>query len=389
MLFFGPAIPPTYPQTAAKSRLNSQVFPPCRFFCVCYAARTTFISKRKTNMKTSEAFEPFISFCQAERHAAPSTVAKYRDCFDSWLRPWLGEKGVSEITRLLVLELRQAMVDKQLSIARQYSVIMCLKSFLKFCRSTLGLSCLDPLEIKLPKRPAPHVEYLTNTEIQQVLDAIDTHTLTGIRLRALIEVILSTGMRISEALSLKRIQFDSGSIEAEIIGKGKRKRTVFFSQRCRFWVQQYLDRRLDDDPAVFATTGYPVRKLAREDVSRFFVNLKAKAGITKKFTPHILRHTFCTILRNNGADISHIKDLAGHQDIQTTARYYLGKDKNVLRRVVATCLDYGTRDYRGELDPVTAVLPKNDQGRPMHFSVDAQPATSGLRNSVAETPSVI
>ena len=311
-------------------------------------------------MKTTQAFEPFIMFRQAERHAAPSTIAKYRDCFDSWLSPWLGGREVSDISKLLVLELRQAMVDRQLSIARQYSVIMCLKSFLKFCRTTLGLSCIDPLEIKLPKRPAPDVEYLTNPEIQRMLDAIDLHTITGVRLRALIEVILSTGARISEALSMKRSQFDSGSNEAEIVGKGKRTRTIFFTPRCRFWVQQYLDRRLDADPAVFVTTGYPVRKLQREDISRFFQNLKAKAGITKKLTPHILRHTFCTILRNNGADISHIKDLAGHQDIQTTARYYLGKDKNVLKRVVATCLDYGTTGDFGEpRSPL--ILPHRDQ----------------------------
>jgi len=76
-----------------------------------------------------------------------------------------------------------------------------------------------------------------------VLDAIDLTHLTGWRLRALIEVFLSTGIRVSEALSLKRQQFDSGAKEAEIIGKGKRKRTVFFSQRCRSWVKQYLDRR--------------------------------------------------------------------------------------------------------------------------------------------------
>jgi site-specific recombinase XerD len=233
------------------------------------------------------------------------------------------------------------MVDRHLSVARQYSVIMFLKSFLKFCRTTLGMSCLDPAEIKLPKRPAPEVEYLTNGEIQRVLDAIKVDTFTGIRLRALIEVLLSTGMRISEALSLKRQQFDMGRTEAEIIGKGKRKRTIFLTQRARLWVQEYLNRRVDDDPAVFVTTGYPVRPLKREDISRFFQNLKLRAGLTKKFTPHILRHTFCTILRNNGADISIIKDLAGHQDIQTTARYYLGKNKDVLRRAIATCLDYG------------------------------------------------
>src|SRR5579863_4496828 len=154
-------------------------------------------------MKTSEAFGPFLSFCQAERHVADSTLAKYRDCFESWILPAFGKLEVSEISRMGVLELRQAMVDRNLSIARQYSIIMFLKSFLKFCGRTLGLSCLDPAEIKLPKRPAPNVEYLTNGEIQRVLDAIKVDTFTGLRLRALVEVLLSTGMRISEALSLK------------------------------------------------------------------------------------------------------------------------------------------------------------------------------------------
>lgn len=192
----------------------------------------------------------------------------------------------------------------------------------------------------LPKRRAPEVEFLTNEEIQAVLDSINTTTFTGIRLRALVELLLGTGMRISEALSLQRNVFDEGRSEAEIVGKGRHKRRVFFSPRLRAWVSQYLAKRVDDHPALFVTTGYPVRPLKREDISRFFILLKKKAGLSKKFTPHILRHTFCTNLLQHGADITHIKDLAGHQDIQTTARYYLGKDNRVLRNVVEQCLDY-------------------------------------------------
>jgi len=254
---------------------------------------------------------PVLRGHRGKRQVTPSTLAKYRDCFESWIRPRFGNKDITEISKLAVLELRQAMVDKQLSIARQYSVIMFVKSLLKFCRSTLSITCLDPSEIKLPRRPPPQVEYLSNAEIRSVLDAIDLTHVTGWRLRALIEVFLSTGMRVSEALSLKRQQFDADAKEAEIIGKGKRKRTVFFSQRCRSWVQQYLDRRVDDHPLVFVTTGYPVHPCRREDLSRFFRNLKARIGLTKKLTPHIFRHTFCTTLRNNGADIlfSHNSDV--------------------------------------------------------------------------------
>ena len=291
-------------------------------------------------MIVSDAFEHFFNHCRAERHVAPASLEKYRDCFKSWIGPWFGQKEVTSLNRLEILDMRQAMMNRQLSVDRQYSVVVCLKSFLKFCRSALSLSSVDPADVTLPKRKPPQVDYLNNEEIQRMLNAINTTTYTGLRLRALVEVLLSTGMRISEALSLRRDVFEAGGAETEIVGKGKLKRHVFFSQRCRFWITQYLAKRFDQDPWLFVTTGYPVRKWAQEDISRFFILLRKRAGITKKLTPHLLRHTFCTNLLQHGADITHIKDLAGHQDIQTTARYYLGKDKAVLRHIVDHCLDY-------------------------------------------------
>ena len=89
-------------------------------------------------MKVSQAVTPFINYCRAERDSATSTLAKYQECFDCWLSPWLDDKDLADISRLDVLNLRQAMTERQLSIARQYSIVMCLKSFLKFCRSILG-----------------------------------------------------------------------------------------------------------------------------------------------------------------------------------------------------------------------------------------------------------
>jgi len=316
------------------------VFPSCRNLPGCYATVT---------MKISEALSPFISYCRAERQVSPSSLAKYQDCFQCWLLPVLGEQEVRDLNQLEILKLREAMLARQISISRQYSVIVCLKSFLKFCRSGLGIVCIDPAEIRLPRRPAPSVQYLENEEIQKMLDAIDIHTFTGVRLRALTELLLSTGMRISEALSLTRDVFENGQAEAEIVGKGRRKRQVFFSPRSRFWVKEYLKRRVDDDGALFVTTGFPVRRWAREDISRFFVLLRRRTGISKKLTPHLLRHTFCTNLSHNGADITHIRDLAGHQDIQTTARYYIGKDTRVLRRVVQRFLHYGTESMDAPL----------------------------------------
>jgi integrase/recombinase XerD len=133
---------------------------------------------------------------------------------------------------------------------------------------------------------------------------------------------------------MDREPFDRGETEIDILGKGAKRRTVFFTDRAIFWIKEFLNCRADDHPALFITTGCPARRWARYDISKNFARLCRISGYAKKFTPHILRHTYCTTLRNNGADISHIKELAGHSDIQTTARYYLGYDKPALRRVV-------------------------------------------------------
>jgi integrase/recombinase XerD len=292
-------------------------------------------------MQVNEVIKPFLTYCKAERLNRPETQSKYEDCLKCWIVTLLGDHDLEGLTRLDILTLRDAMVSKELSVSRQYSVLMTLKLLLKFCRLVLKVNCLDPAEVKLPHRPRPYVSFLDNQEIQKVLDAINITSLTGARLRALIELLLATGMRISEALSLPRHPFDVGLSEAEIVGKGNKPRTVFFSARCKHWIQNYLNKRFDDHPALFVTTGYPPSQLARADISRFFVNLRRQAGIQKRLTPHLLRHTFCTNLLFNGADIAFIKELVGHQNIQTTARYYLGVDKTALRQVMDKCLDYG------------------------------------------------
>jgi integrase/recombinase XerD len=217
---------------------------------------------------------------------------------------------------------------------------MALKVFCKFCRQVLKLSCLDPdREIPLPQRPKPYVQYLINSEVDRLRNCIETHKFTGLRMRTLIEVLLTTGLRISEALSLDRTPFENGDTEVTIIGKGGKPRVVFFPAGAVDWIKRFLRFRQDDYPAVFVTTGIP-RRWDRNDLSKYFKELKWKAGIDKPLTPHILRHTYCTNLRDNGADISLIKELAGHQDIQTTARYYLGVSKTTLRDAVKKHLNY-------------------------------------------------
>lgn len=311
--------------------------PGSRTFLLYIAPIKSFL---KNPMLLQTLVQPYVTFCKAERNNAPETLEKYRECFRTWIIPQLGDKDVENISRLDILGLREKMVTRRLSVSRQYGVLIVVKSFLKFCRHVLKLNVLDPTEILLPNRGKPQVVALTNAEIEALVSKIDPNTFAGARLRALIELLLATGLRISEALSLNRDLIDAGVAETEIVGKGGKVRAVFLNKRCLFWLRHYLNKRFDDSEALFVTTGLPARRVARSDVSRFFIHLRDRARINKKVTPHILRHTFCTNLLNNGADITFIRDLAGHEDIQTTARYYLSVTKERLRQAVARHLDY-------------------------------------------------
>ncbi len=281
---------------------------------------------------------------RAERGYAAETLAKFREVFTSWIQPSFREREVESIGRSDVLILRNALLDARLSPNRQYNVLMLLRLFLKFCRDVLKLECLSPADVVLPRRVAPRVQFLTNAEVHQLLAVIPVTSFTGLRLRVLVEVLISTGLRISEALALDRAAFERGIKELEIVGKGGKRRTVFFTDRCTLWARKLLAIRADSCPALFVTSTEPPRRWERNDVSRFFLELRQRTGIEKPITPHLLRHTFCTNLLHNGADVTFIRDLAGHADIRTTARYYLGVDKKVLRRVVEKHLDYQLAD---------------------------------------------
>jgi integrase/recombinase XerD len=304
-------------------------------------------------MKINEAHNSFLIYGRGERNYARETLIKLTDCFRAWILPVLGDIEIEDLTRLDIINLRNAMIDRKVGISRRYSVLMAMKVFCKFCRQVLYLDCIDPdKEIRLPKKPMPFVHYLTNQEVARLRACIDLHKFAGMRMRTLIEVLLTTGLRISEALSLDRMPFEMGSTEVVIVGKGGKQRVVFFPESTVAWIGRFLRYRSDDFQAVFVTTGIP-RRWDRNDLSKYFKELKWKAGIDKPLTPHILRHTYCTNLRDNGTDITLIKELAGHKDIQTTAKYYLGVSKQALRDAVRKNLNYdvasGADDWRDQL----------------------------------------
>ena len=291
-------------------------------------------------MTINRAYNLFLAHSTSDRRYAPETLVKLRDCFKNWILPQLGAIEITAITLQDVTSLNTAMVRAGMSVSRQYAIVMWVKIFLRFCRDYLKASALDPAEIRLPRRPAPDVVYLTRPEVARMVGAIPVHTLSGKRLRALVELLLGTGLRISEALAFPRNPFDTRQPMVAIAGKGGRRRNIHLTDRVFRWVQLYLNARHDQLPQLFVTIGDRPTTWARADISRCFRRLRTDAQITKQLTPHILRHTYCTTLLHNGVDIRFIRDLAGHRDISTTARFYLGVDDNKLQEVVRAKLSY-------------------------------------------------
>jgi integrase/recombinase XerD len=277
----------------------------------------------------SQALPGFIEYMTAERRFSINTVQRYRynvNCF----RRDVGDLLLGEIKPMHFIALKSRMSARGARASRIAGVIFAMKSLLTFARDFLGVAVLDVKNIAVPREPRREVLYLTEEEVAKFIAAITLETslprhphLAGYCYRALVETLLGSGMRISEALSLNRDSIDFEAREAVIIGKGNRQRPVFFTARALEWVSRYLDLRADSDRALFvsAATG---RRLTRDAVELMFRRLSRAAGMEKTVTPHILRHTTATRLLHKGCPIGFIKEVLGHQRLETTCHFYLG-----------------------------------------------------------------
>jgi integrase/recombinase XerD len=277
----------------------------------------------------SELAPRFLRHAQLELQFAPQSLLKYQECLRMVGR-MLGDRPVHSYTEEDIADLKAAMLARGQGVCRQISILSAFKRFLEFC-AKYECAVMPAESITIPKRPRREVIYLTVGEVHRFLAVIPTTTvrdqphLPGLRFRALVEVLLGTAMRISEVLSLDRDQVDFTSREARVIGKGNKQRTVFFTVRALEWLERYLQTRQDSHPAVFACLGGKAR-LKREDIWRPFLRYRQLAGINKPVTPHLLRHTAATQLLFNGCPVGHIKEILGHERLETTCRYYLGLD---------------------------------------------------------------
>jgi site-specific recombinase XerD len=215
--------------------------------------------------------------------------------------------------------------------------LIALRAFLKFLAKR-KIQSLSADTIELAKVPERQVDHISIEELSRLLEAPNTekNELRKLRDKAILELLFSTGLRVSELCSLSR-EFDISKDEFSIRGKGDKVRVVFISEEARGIVKKYLEKRKDMDDALFVqidkkalkdNTERGIRLTARS-IERIVKHYAIKAGISKKVTPHVIRHSFATDLLSNGADLRSVQALLGHANITTTQIYTHVTDKHL------------------------------------------------------------
>lgn len=218
---------------------------------------------------------------------------------------------------------------KGLSVTTQNYHLIAFRGFLKYL-SKRGIKSLDPTLVELPRTHRPQVTFLHVDEIDRILAEIPLDSETGLRDRAILELLFSSGLRVSELINLNRDHVNLERREFMVRGKGQKDRPVFISDQAAEAISDYLAERHDKLPALFlnnsrnrpdADMKNDERRLTSRSVERIVNKYVRLAGITKHVTPHTLRHSFATDLLMNGADLRSVQSMLGHSNISTTQIY--------------------------------------------------------------------
>ncbi|MBX4195914.1 tyrosine-type recombinase/integrase [Candidatus Parcubacteria bacterium] len=279
----------------------------------------------------------FLEHTEIARGRSLKTVENY-DRYLTRFLTFAKIKSAKQINDNLIREYRlwlnrQPATEKEtLKKRTQNYYMIALRAFLKYLGSR-GVDSLSPERIELAKVADRHLDLITLQELERLLKAPDTSTLQGLRDKAMLELLFSTGLRVSELAGLSR-DLDIDAEEFSVRGKGEKVRVVFISPAAREAVKLYIKKRNDLEDAMFVnivkdhTKTAPTR-LTPRSIERIVKRYAIKAGISKKVTPHVIRHSFATDLLSNGADLRSVQMLLGHANIATTQIYTHITDKGL------------------------------------------------------------
>ncbi len=285
-----------------------------------------------------ELARQFLEYVEIEKGRSLSTVENY----EHYLQRFFSFAKIQKPTDITDDLLRQyrLWLNRQESRAgkgaqmgtlkrkTQNYYLIALRSFLKYL-TRRGIATLAPERIELAKVPERSLDLISNEDLDRLLKSPDVSNVKGLRDKAILELFFSTGLRVSELCRLPRdlnLKLDEFSVR----GKGEKVRVVFMSDAAKEAIKKYLDKRDDMDDALFVQTRVGGSKLAKDreslrltprSMERIVKHYAIKAGISKKVTPHVLRHSFATDLLRNGADLRSVQIMLGHANIATTQIY--------------------------------------------------------------------
>jgi site-specific recombinase XerD len=281
----------------------------------------------------SDTIIDFLEYLEIEQNRSQKTIMNYHH-YLMRLVEFSGDLTVDKITTETVrkwrLWLNRLHTDenKTISSTTQNYHLIALRSFLKFC-SKREIASLPPEKIELARVKRKQVTFLSPEELEALFAQPDIQAPIGLRDRTILELLFSGGLRVSELVSLDAAHVSVKRREFSVRGKGQKDRPIFMSPAAAQWIELYQSKRTDSSPALFIRYGGTKEqdtsgdflRLTPRSIQRIVSRYAKLAGITKKVSPHTLRHSFATDLLMNGADIRSVQTMLGHSDISTTQIY--------------------------------------------------------------------
>lgn len=283
------------------------------------------------------AIRRFLEYLEVERNCSKLTVRNYQHYLEV-LQSYFEAQGnnnpkVSDISQEVVRNFRlylsrQPGIDGEMKVVTQGYYVIALRSFLKYLIKN-DYSVMQPEKIEVPKNKDHSLKFLNSEQMERLLNQPLLSTKVGIRDRAILELLFSTGLRVSELTRLNRDQINLSTREFGVIGKGGKARVVFISKRAIVFVDKYLKNRTDKDRPLFIRYGgkkdivteEEKMRLSPRSVERLVKHYVRLAKLPVEATPHTLRHSMATDLLRSGADIRSVQELLGHKNIATTQIY--------------------------------------------------------------------
>lgn len=278
----------------------------------------------------------YLEHIEVERNLSALTIrdyALYLNRFATWAKTY-NLKSIQDLDLYGVKKYRlhlariQTQKGEPISSRTQAYYIIALRSFLKWL-TKMDVPVLPPEKIDLPKAEPPVMHFLAPDQMLRLMQQPDIHTIQGLRDRAILEMLFSTGLRVSELVGLDRDTVNLERREFGVLGKGRKIRVVFLSEESADWLERYLGQRTDHWTPVFIRHAKGIdpsddgekMRLTSRSVQRIVEKYRKKAAIPVKITPHGIRHTFATDLLRNGAGLRDVQELLGHKNLATTQIY--------------------------------------------------------------------